>query len=117
MASPRLLEERDQRHPQEDSAGPETGRVLFEAHLPEALESFGKVPPSWFRAEAGLFSDEPHICLQSNTWHDDQQTTESRFWVIDTETSDVTYYRNTLQAYSLEEFASHLPMLATTRLN
>lgn len=80
------------------------GRFLAEVHTFEAIERYGNEKNSWQSAESGLFSDKPHLCLTLNRWHDDEQTAEAEYFAIEAETGGVDYYRNTLRAYSPEEY-------------
>lgn len=77
------------------------GRILIEAHTPEEIARTGRTPKSWYSAESGLFSEEPHVCLIENTWHEAERTAESTFFVIDGATGEVAMYRNTLLQHTL----------------
>ncbi len=80
------------------------GQVLFEAHRFTAIEQIGTTPNSWFKADAGLFSERPHICLQTNDWDQEKKSAAADFYIIDAETAAVARYRNTLQGYSDDEY-------------
>lgn len=80
------------------------GRMLIEAHTPEEIARIGRTAKSWYSAESGLFSEEPHVCLIENAWHEAERTAESTFYVIDGATGEVTMYRNTLLQYTLEDY-------------
>jgi len=80
------------------------GRILIEAHTPEEIERIGRTAKSWYTAESGLFSEQPHVCLIENTWHEAERTAESRFYVIDGATGGVTMYRNTLLQHTLDGY-------------
>jgi hypothetical protein len=77
--------------------------VLIEPNPYEIIERLGTGAPSWYQADSGLFSDRPHICFQANDWDKKGRSAQSRFFVIDQATSEVTRYTSTAQAYTDEE--------------
>lgn len=80
------------------------GRMLIEAHTPEEIERIGRTGNNWYSADAGLFSEQPHVCLIENAWHQSEYTAESTFYVIDTATAGVAMYRNTLLQHTIEDY-------------
>lgn len=84
------------------------GRILIEAHTPEQIERSGRAPGSWYKAESGLFSERPHICLSENVWHEPDHAAETSFYIVDAETGEVTLYRNTLRGYSPDDYRAIL---------
>jgi SAM-dependent methyltransferase len=84
------------------------GRLLIEAHTPEQIERTGQGANTWYKAESGLFSDRPHVCLTENRWHESDATAESIFYIVDAESCEVNVFRNNLQGYSLEGYRSIL---------
>ncbi len=84
------------------------GTLLLETHRFEVVEKMGAQPPSWHTAQAGLFSEQPHLCLQENMWNPDAKTATTRFFVIDTATSQVQQMTQTMQAYTTPEYRAML---------
>lgn len=84
------------------------GSILLEVHRFDAVKRRGEDAPSWFSSESGLFSDDPHICLQEGFWNDDSHTSTVRFFVIDTATSQVTRHSASYQAYTDDEYVELL---------
>ena len=84
------------------------GQLLVEAHTFEELEGFGRAAASWYKAESGLFSDQPHICLTETHWLEAERVAQAEYFIIDAASADVRYYRNTLQAYSPDEYGGLL---------
>jgi len=80
------------------------GQLLIEPHTYEAVKRIGESENSWYKAESGLFSDKPHICLTENVWDESAHSERQTFIVIDAATLSVDYYTNTLQAYKCEEY-------------
>ncbi len=80
------------------------GQVLIEAHRFTAIEQIGTTANSWFKADSGLFSERPYICLQTNDWDKENKSAAADFYIIDAETAKVDRYRNTLQGYSDDEY-------------
>ena len=44
------------------------GTVLLEIQSRELIQHDGEKGPSWYTAQSGLFSGEPHLVLQENFW-------------------------------------------------
>jgi len=84
------------------------GTLLLEPHRFEAVEKMGAQPPSWHTAPAGLFSEQPYLCLQENMWDPDAKTATTRFFVIDAATSQVQQMTQTMQAYTDPEYRAML---------
>jgi len=84
------------------------GQVLFEAHTFAAIKKMADGKPSWFSIESGLFSEKPHICLDESTWNFEQNVVVKRFYVIDSETSEITKYSASYQAYSDDDYTKLL---------
>jgi hypothetical protein len=59
--------------------------------------------PTWFKAKSGLFSSDPYLCLTENHWHEDQNTAEQRFIVIDLATSRLSPLKSTTKAWTDKE--------------
>ncbi len=84
------------------------GLLLLEPHTLHAVERIGKQGRSWYSAEAGLFSDKPHLCLQENFWEPESQTATTRYFIIDAASGQVTPHAASYQGYSDEQYESLL---------
>ncbi len=76
----------------------------MEVHDWDDVRSVGQAPPLWYAEEAGLFGDEPYVCLRENRWFDDVGAAASRYFVIEARSGQVREYRNTLKAYREETY-------------
>ena len=81
---------------------------MIEVSTSESLEEIGKQGPSWYSASSGLFSEQPHLCLEENFWAAQESVLTVRHFVVDAATSQVTQHVNNLQAYSDEQYHSLL---------
>jgi SAM-dependent methyltransferase len=96
------------------------GKLLLEAHTFEAVERIGRAPNSWYKSGPGLlglFSDNPYICLIENDWLDKQQTALQQFHVLDAADGDITSYRSTTKAWTLEQYKQLLKEAGFTHVN
>lgn len=84
------------------------GWCIVEAQTPEAVEGTGRSAPSEARAEAGLFSDAPHVCRTESRWVEGVKTAVQTFTITDEATGSVRLFRNTTRAISGEELAGLL---------
>ena len=84
------------------------GRLLLEAHTDTAIVEMGAREPSWFSAEAGLFSDRPYLCLTDHAWDARERVATNRYFVIDGATGAVTRHAESLQAYTDDAYRSLL---------
>jgi len=84
------------------------GFLLLEPHTFETVVRIGKHPSSWYSAEKGLFSDEPHLCLQENFWDTEANVAIERYYVIDAAAGEVTRHSASTQAYTNKEYRSLL---------
>jgi SAM-dependent methyltransferase len=82
------------------------GAILLEPQRCETVENAGRAGRSWYSCDqgGGLFSARPHICIQESFWHPEAQSTTERFFIIDTETGDVTRHAMTTEAMTEEQF-------------
>jgi hypothetical protein len=55
-----------------------------------------------------LFSEQPYLCLEESFWDRISRTTTTRFFIVDAECGEVARYAQTLQEYSLDEYAGVL---------
>ena len=81
------------------------GLLLLEPHQPGVVRTNFELPPTWTAHESGLFSDRPHLLLEEGFWHGDVQMAVKRWYVVDSETGDVTAYSQTTVDYSRFELA------------
>ncbi len=81
------------------------GTLLLEFQTLEQIQAEGEVGPSWYSAESGLFSPEPHLVLQENFWDADARASTIRFSVIDARTGAVSTYALSNEAYTVEELS------------
>ena len=84
------------------------GLLLLEPHTFSAIERMGQQGPSWYSAQRGLFSDQPHLVLQEAFWDTQTNTTTIRYFVIDGSTGSVTRHAQSFQAYTDREMKAVL---------
>ena len=84
------------------------GILLIEPHTFAAIEDMGQQSGSWHSAEEGLFSNNPYLCLQENSWDSNSRTASVRYFVIDADTGEVTRCAASYQAYTDAEYKSLL---------
>lgn len=84
------------------------GQLLLEAHTFDAIMNIASGGNTWYQAESGLFSDQPHICLMSSSWHEQDAAAHTRFTVICADTAEVSVHDNTLRAYTSDEYRALL---------
>ncbi len=76
------------------------GLLLLEPHPEDVIRRMGSEPPHWYTAEAGLFSDRPHLMLFEAFWDEAAKVVTDRHILIDAATAQVTRYAASYQAYS-----------------
>ena len=86
----------------------ECGVLLLEPHPYDAVRKIGMGGPSWYSADAGLFSDRPHLCLQEQAWDADTSTATARYFIVDAATGEVSRYAGSSQAYTDDEYRALL---------
>lgn len=84
------------------------GTVLIEVQNFECVRSLAQGADTWFHAEAGLFSADPHLCLTQNQWLADATTFVQRFFVLEGDAAGVAMYRSTTKAWTEEEMRTLL---------
>ena len=82
------------------------GTLLLEPHPFEYVAGMGKQPPSWYSAEQGLFSGEPHLYLQESFWEAESNVAIKRIYIINTGTGEVVRHAENLQAYTEAQYRS-----------
>jgi SAM-dependent methyltransferase len=84
------------------------GLLLLEPHIFEAVRAIGLRPPTWYSAKTGLFSEEPHLCLQENFWDAGSHVAIERYYVVNAATGDVTRHSSSMRAYTEREYRALL---------
>jgi len=84
------------------------GFLLLEPHTFEAVVKLGKQPSSWYSAEKGLFSDEPHLCLQESFWDAESNVAIERYYIVHAVTGGVARHSASTQAYTTGQYRSLL---------
>ncbi|MCK4850627.1 MAG: class I SAM-dependent methyltransferase [Phycisphaerae bacterium] len=84
------------------------GLLLLEPHTFSAVEKIGNQARSWYSAQAGLFSDKPHLCLQEHFWDGPSLTATTRYFIIDAATANVSRHAVSYKAYTDEQYRSLL---------
>jgi SAM-dependent methyltransferase len=81
-----------------------SGQLLLEPQRFSTVKDEGEVGASWYSASEGLFSSRPHLCLTESFWNEEERASTRRFLIVDAETSEVTRYAMSNEAYSDEEY-------------
>jgi SAM-dependent methyltransferase len=84
------------------------GWLLIEPTDFAAVRRIGADSPSWYAAQHGLFSDQPHICLYECFWDAERFTATERFYIVDAATGAVARYAATTRAYTDDELRALL---------
>lgn len=84
------------------------GTLAIEVQIEEAVRKTGQAEKTWYSAERGLFSDEPHLCLIENYWIEQEAAALQCFFVIDVKSNEFVSYRSTTRAWSDEELIGKL---------
>ncbi|MEX2246334.1 MAG: class I SAM-dependent methyltransferase [Dehalococcoidia bacterium] len=84
------------------------GTLLLEVHPEAAVRDIGARGLRWYAAPFGVFSDQPHLCLQEHTWDAATETATIRYYVIDAASGTITAYAQTYQAYDRESYRTLL---------
>jgi len=77
------------------------GRLLLEVAV---RESHAKPGTTWYATPSGLFSDEPHLCLEESLSDEATATTTTRFYIVDAATGRVSHHALTHKAYTDQEY-------------
>lgn len=80
------------------------GSLLLEVHTFDLVHQLGLQASSWYSSESGLFSDQPHLCLQENFWDEGQSVATQRYFIVDAQTGRVTRYASSMQAYTEQQY-------------
>jgi SAM-dependent methyltransferase len=82
--------------------------LLFEPHSFETVVKLGEQPASWYSAERGLFSEEPHLYLHESLWDAEDKVAIQRYYIVDGATGEVMHHSSSTQAYTNEEYRALL---------
>lgn len=80
------------------------GVLLLEAHTYAAVRQIGEGASTWATSTSGLFSDSPHLRLTEHFWSSESGVATTRYYVVDAESSEVTRYAQSFQAYTQEGY-------------
>ena len=80
------------------------GLIVVEPQTAEAIMGASQSSSSWTAAEAGLFSDKPHIVLHERFWNEALTCSTERWYVVDASSGEVTSQALTCEAYSRDQF-------------
>lgn len=75
-------------------------RLLLEVLSFDAVKAIGIGANTWYAADRGLFSDEPHVCLYERSWDEASGAATTRYFVVDAATGSVSTHAQTQQAYT-----------------
>ena len=84
------------------------GLILIESSSIEAVDQIGNQPSMWYSAEESIFSSRPHLCLMESFWDEATNTATERYYIVDTETNEVSQHCANTKAYTEEELAQIL---------
>ena len=84
------------------------GRLLLEPHTLDTVRRVGQRPPSWYSSSGGLFSEQPHLCLEERFWDTARQVTTERYYVVDARSGAVTRHASSMQAYTDADYCDLL---------
>jgi SAM-dependent methyltransferase len=82
------------------------GLMLIEPHTFDAIKQLGQKKSLWHSYKHGLFSDNPHLCLEESFWDDTSRTATKRYFIVDALDGNITPYAQTFQAYTNAEYKS-----------
>ena len=83
------------------------GTLLLEPHTMECLKQIGEQGTSWYSTSSGLFSDQPHLCLEEHFWDASASVATARYIIIGA-CGNVTRAADSMQAYSDAQYQSLL---------
>ena len=84
------------------------GMLLLEPHTFDAVREIGNKQPAWYTSEAGLFSDQPYLCLEESFWDAERRTASKRYFIVDAATGEVAWHAQSFQAYTEAEYRALL---------
>jgi ubiquinone/menaquinone biosynthesis C-methylase UbiE len=78
------------------------GLFIAEPNRYETVKQVGTSPASWYSSQEGLFSPKPHLCLMENFWDEEKHIANTRYFIVDAETNNVTLHASSMVAYTRE---------------
>ncbi len=84
------------------------GLLVLEAHTFDCVKRIGLQGRSWYSSPGGLWSDQPHLCLNENSWDEPTQQTTERYYIVDADNCEVQRYASTMQAYRRDGYKALL---------
>lgn len=89
------------------------GRLLLEVHTYACIHRLGQEAPSWHTAQAGLFADEPYLCLVENHFDRDRAITDHYVYLA--ESGEMQRYTHMHHAYTDDEYRQLLAAFSSVR--
>jgi len=80
------------------------GVAFVETHTAEAVREAGMLPSTWQSFAQGLFSENPHLCLEEHFWNETLRAAMARYYIVDAKSASCTEYASYMQAYSEAEY-------------
>lgn len=80
------------------------GVFLLEGLTLDGVIEIGEREPAWLTAESGIFSDNPYLYLEECSWNEQDQLATANYYIIDSESSHLTHYRQGYFAYSDDDY-------------
>lgn len=84
------------------------GLLVIEVHTLEAVRRLGEQSSTWYTAEEGLFSDNPHLLLKEAFWNASLQVATERYYIVDAKSEAVTRNVASIQGYDNKVYVSLL---------
>jgi len=78
------------------------GKLLLEVHTYQVIHRIGHQAPSWHTAEAGLFADEPYLCLVESRYDLDRAITDHYVYMADS--GELQQYTAMHHGYTDDEY-------------
>jgi SAM-dependent methyltransferase len=80
------------------------GQLVLKVHTFEAICRQGNLASKWGSSRPGLFCGSPHIRLEGSFWDENRRGATTRYFILDSTSSQVTAYASSSQAYTGDEF-------------
>ena len=77
--------------------------VLLEPSTFEAIRQSAQSGTRWYATPNGLFSPQPHLCLEERFWDQARCTETTRYYIVDAPAGKVTRYAASSKAYTGED--------------
>jgi len=84
------------------------GLLLLEPHSFDAVARIGAEGQTWSSAERGLFSEQPHLCLQETFWDAQGRVAIQRYFIVDAATGRAIRHSASMQAYTDDDYRTLL---------